>query len=71
MQKPPRPPKDAKPIDSDAGSNANPAAAPTADGQTSRPDKSSRTKCRIPFAAFLRSIPPGDAFDDADFARIQ
>jgi hypothetical protein len=74
MQKPPRPPKspkDAKSVDSVAGSNADPATTPTADGQTSRPDKSSRTKCRIPFAAFLRSIPPGDAFDDADFARIQ
>ncbi|GAA0842977.1 hypothetical protein GCM10009080_38210 [Cupriavidus pauculus] len=71
MQKPSRPPKDAKPIDSDAGSTADPAATPTVDGQTSRPDKPSGTKCRMTFAAFLRSIPPGDAFDDADFARIQ
>lgn len=40
-------------------------------GSKSRPARSRKPARKQSFAAFLRSIPPGDAFDEQDFARIQ
>ena len=45
-------------------------AGPSATGKPSRAKRSKPAR-RPSFAAFLRAIPPGDASDERDFARIQ
>ena len=51
------------------------SAAGTDTGGASRDGKSRTARARPArkptFAAFLKRIPPGDAYDDQDFARIQ
>lgn len=57
--------------DAAPASAAPSAAAPASPAGTPSRKRPAQPRRRKSLAAFLMTIPPGDAFDDLDFARVQ